>query len=295
MNHRQDHRIDLHIHSTASDGSFTPAEIIKHALQLNIRAIAITDHDTVEGAREALRIGIPASIDFLTGVEISSTPPPPIQCSGNLHILGYSFHLDHPALNRMLKVLQQARFDRNPKIIRRLNHLGFDISLAEVAETAGESQIIGRPHIAMLMMKKGFVKSIQEAFDRWIGEGKAAYVGKYTLNCAQVIETIRSAGGIAVLAHPGLLGLKDESEFRHLIHKLKAMGLQGLEVYYSSHTPALNAYYADFARKHDLLMTGGTDFHGAINKEIEMGSGKGDLFVPYEFYQRLIAAQKNTC
>jgi len=286
-----DHRIDLHIHSTASDGTFTPSEIIERALQLDLKAIAITDHDTIDGTKSVLSSGIPPAIDFLTGVEISSPPPPSIQCSGNLHILGYDFDPDHPGLNRMLKVVQQARLERNPKIIQCLSRLGFEISLAEVAESAGDKQIIGRPHIAMLMMKKGFVRSIQEAFERWIGTGKPAYVEKYAPDCQQVIGTIRSAGGISVLAHPGLLNIKDENEFRHLMQKLKAMSLRGLEAYYSKHSPKLIAYYADFAREHGLLITGGSDFHGALKKDIEMGSGKGDLFVPYELYLQLIAAR----
>jgi len=279
--------IDLHIHTTASDGTFTPKQVISHAHQLKLKAIAITDHDTVAGSKEALRNGIPPSLGFLTGVEISSTPPPFYPGSGSFHLLGYSIRLDDLKLNQTLEKLQQARKNRNPAIINRLNELGVSITLDEVRKEAGEGQL-GRPHIAQLMVKKRVVASIDEAFDQFLGTGKPAYVDKQRVECFKAIEIILDAGGVPVLAHPGLLDYKDENQFEELIGKLKKAGIQGVEVYYSGHTPDQTRLYAELAKRHDLLMTGGSDFHGAIQPEIEMGSGQGDLIVPFELFEKLI-------
>jgi len=279
--------IDLHIHTTASDGTFTPEQVISHAHQLKLKAIAITDHDTVAGSKEALRSGIPPSLGFLTGVEISSTPPPFYPGSGSFHLLGYSIRLDDPKLNRTLAKLQQARKNRNPAIINRLNELGISITLDEVRKEAGEGQL-GRPHIAQLLVKKRVVASIDAAFDQFLGTGKPAYVDKQRVECFKAIEIILDAGGVPVLAHPGLLDYKNENQLDELIGKLKKAGIQGVEVYYSGHTPDQTRLYAELAKRHDLLMTGGSDFHGAIQPEIEMGSGQGDLIVPFELFEKLI-------
>ena len=279
--------IDLHIHSTASDGTFTPAQVVSHAHRLKLKAIAITDHDTVVGSKEALLSGIPPSLEFLTGVEISATPPSFYPGSGSFHLLGYSIRLDDPQLNRTLEKLQQARKNRNPAIINRLNELGISITLDEVRREAGEGQL-GRPHIAQLMVKKRAVASIDEAFDRFLGTGKPAYVDKQRVECFEAIEIILAAGGVPVLAHPGLLDYKTDNQLDELIGKLKKAGIQGVEVYYSGHTPDQTRLYAELAKRHDLLMTGGSDFHGTIQPEIKMGSGQGDLIVPYELFEKLI-------
>lgn len=279
--------IDLHIHTTASDGTFTPEQVISHAHQLKLKAIAITDHDTVAGSKEALRNGIPPSLGFLTGVEISSTPPPFYPASGSFHLLGYSIRLDDPKLNQTLEKLQQARKNRNPAIITRLNELGISITLDEVRKEAGEGQL-GRPHIAQLMVKKRVVASIDAAFDQFLGTGKPAYVDKQRIECFKAIEIILAAGGVPVLAHPGLLDFKEENQLEELIGRLKKAGIQGVEVYYSGHTPDQTRLFAELAKRHDLLMTGGSDFHGAIQPEIEMGSGQGDLIVPFELFKKLI-------
>ena len=279
--------IDLHIHTTASDGTFTPAQVVSHAHRLKLKAIAITDHDTVAGSKEALLSGIPPSLEFLTGVEISATPPSFYPGSGSFHLLGYSIRLDDPQLNRTLEKLQQARKNRNPAIINRLNELGISITLDEVRREAGEGQL-GRPHIAQFMVKKRAVASIDEAFDRFLGTGKPAYVDKQRVECFKAIEIILAAGGVPVLAHPGLLDYKTDNQLDELIGELKKAGIQGVEVYYSGHTPDQTRLYAALAQRHDLLMTGGSDFHGAIQPDIEMGSGHGDLIVPYELFEKLI-------
>jgi hypothetical protein len=285
--------IDLHIHSTASDGSFTPAEIIDHAQKLNLAAIAITDHDSIDGSREALRIGIPPSLNFLTGVEISAAHPPFFPGSGSFHILGYDIHLDNRDLNQALSKLQDARRNRNPSILKRLNKLGFQISLDEVNQEVGEGQL-GRPHIAYAMVKKGFVTSIDEAFDKYLGTRGPAYVDKYRIECEQAIQIIRTAGGVPVLAHPALLDIENNQKLDALLQNLMKIGLAGIEVYYPGHSPQQIRQYTELARKHGLLMTGGTDFHGTITPQIKMGSGKGSLFIPYSLYEKLLGARAQT-
>ena len=285
--------IDLHIHSTASDGSFTPAEIIDHAQKLNLAAIAITDHDSIDGSREALRIGIPPSLNFLTGVEISAAHPPFFPGSGSFHILGYDIHLDNRDLNQALSKLQAARKNRNPSILKRLNKLGFQISLDEVNQEVGEGQL-GRPHIAYAMVKKGFVTSIDEAFDKYLGTRGPAYVDKYRIECEQAIQIIRAAGGVPVLAHPALLDIENDQKLDALLQNLMKIGLAGIEVYYPEHSPQQIRQYTELARKYGLLMTGGTDFHGTITPQIKMGSGKGSLFIPYLLYEKLLGARAQT-
>ena len=282
-------RIDLHIHSTASDGTLTPSEILALAQNLRLGAISITDHDTLDGSKDALSFGIPPSVKFLTGVEISAEPPLPFYSAGSFHILGYAIDVDHPDLNHSLSRLRDSRKTRNPKILKLLSRLGIEIALDEVRNLSGDSQL-GRPHIAQLMVEKGYVQSINAAFDEYLGNGKPAYVDRFRFECEETIKTILNAGGIPVLAHPLLLGIKENDIFEDLIAVMTEMGLKGLEVYYPEHTKNLIAYYSRLASHFNLLITGGTDFHGDIKPEIKMGVGKGDFFVPYELYERLISS-----
>ena len=285
--------IDLHIHSTASDGSLTPAQILSLARKLRLGAIAITDHDTIEGSREALQIGIPSDMGFTTGVEISAAYPPFLRGAGSFHILAYAFRLDDSQLSRTLDTLRQARLDRNPRIVARLQDLGFDVALDDIRKEAGDVQI-GRPHIAQTLIKKGYVRSIDEAFDKFLGNGKPAYVDKHRISCVQAIDLIVQAGGIPVLAHPGLLDIEDEDQFEQLIRNLVNIGLQGLEAYYPEHRPEQIQRYRRLAKRYRLLMTGGTDFHGDINPQIKMGSGTGQLHVPYALYRNLVSHSANS-
>lgn len=278
--------IDLHIHTTASDGTTPPHKILSLAQELNLGAIAITDHDTLDGVKEALRSGIPPSLDFLTGIEISATPPPPFRCPGSFHILGYGIRPDDPLLNQILFQLQDGRRNRNPRIIERLNSLGMDLSLEEVRQLAGDG-LLGRPHIARLMVKKGFASSIDDAFDRYLGKGKPGYVDKFRIDTSQAISLITGAGGLPVLAHPYLLKLANEKETEDLLILMKSMGLRGVEVFYPDHSKDYTAWLLSLAQKLDLLITGGTDYHGSLKPEILLGSGRGDFFVPFELYQKL--------
>jgi predicted metal-dependent phosphoesterase TrpH len=278
--------IDLHIHSTASDGTLTPAQIVDLACKKQLGAIAITDHDTIDGARQLSRIDIPPSLKVLSGVELSAAPPPFASSSGSFHILGYGFNLEDDEMNRTLKRLQAARNNRNPEIVARLNRLGLPITLDEVFQEVGGGQA-GRPHIARAMVRKGLVTTIDQAFDRYLAHGKPAYVDKFRISCRQAIEMIRAAGGLSVLAHPFLLGIETTADLENLVVALKDIGLEGIEVYYPEHPPRETAIYSALAERHGLLKTGGTDFHGDLIPEIQIGSGSGGFFVPYMLFEQL--------
>jgi 3',5'-nucleoside bisphosphate phosphatase len=280
--------IDLHIHSTASDGTLTPVEILARAVALNLAAIAITDHDAVSGSVAALSCERPNGLHLLSGIEISAAPPAGYGIPGSMHILGYCIDPQHKALNETLTHLKNARDDRNPRIVRALKKLGIDISMAEVTAKVGGS-MAGRPHIAQVLVEKGVVASIQEAFDLYLGKGKAAYRDKERISCERAIQLIKAAGGIAVLAHPGLVEV-DGQERQGLIAELCEMGMGGLEIYYPQHSPEEIAAFEALAKAHDLRVTGGTDFHGANTPGIEMGCAKGDFHVPFSIYEDLIAS-----
>jgi hypothetical protein len=287
LEYKLDTAIDLHIHSTASDGTNSPAQLLAMAARLHLGAIAITDHDSIAGSREALLEGVPADLGFLTGVEISAEPPPSYPGSGSIHILGYAIRLDDPELNRELEKLQEARKNRNPKIVERLQKLGIAISMEEVEREAADGQA-GRPHIASLLVQKGAAESIDDAFDRFLSNGRPGYADKPRIECSRAIALINAAGGIPVLAHPCLLGLESEGQLEVLLREMISMGLKGLEVYFTDHTAEQTRRFADLARRHELLLTGGTDFHGTTLPNVQMGIGKGGLHVPYALYERLI-------
>ena len=281
--------IDLHIHSTASDGSRDPLEIPSLAKKIGLKAIALTDHDSIDGTKKILsHRHLLGPIKFLTGVEISAAPPSFFSVAGSFHILGYGFDVDHLELNQALLQQQNARKNRNPGIISRLNELGFDLSLEEVISASEEKAQIGRPHIARVMVEKGFVDAIDDAFDAYLGKGKPAYIDKARVDTETAIKLIRSAGGLPILAHPGLLEVRDFNAYEYLLSELVPMGLRGMEVYYPGHSIEETDYFAELAEKFDLLVTGGSDFHGAINPEIQLGTGRGDLCVPYVIYERLM-------
>lgn len=278
--------IDLHIHSTASDGTLSASEILALACKLGLGAISITDHDTIAGSRQALAIGVPAPLEFLTGIELSARTPRNAPIAGSLHILGYGLQPDDPELRRVLSKLQQARQQRLPQMLARLNGLGFDLTWEDVRREVGEGQP-GRPHLARSLLKKGIVGSIDEAFERFLASGRPAYVEKYRLPADQAIALIRRAGGIAVLAHPYLLKICDRRRFEALVTDLKDAGLEGIEVFYPQHPPAETSYYARLAEHLDLLKTGGTDFHGDLTPKLQMGTADGGFFVPGSIYHAL--------
>ncbi len=265
-------RIDLHVHTTHSDGSFSTREVMAFAKQAGLTALAITDHDIVEAIPEATAIGQELGIEVVPGVEISSRLG-----ESELHILGYFLNWTDPILAQRLSSLRDSRHLRNPKIVQRLNDLGIPITYEEVRALAG-TESVGRPHIARLLMEKKFVTSAKEAFDRYLANGRPAFVDRELPLPAEAVRWIREAGGVPVLAHPTWVRTSADG-LRGLVRDLKAAGLGGIEVHYSTHTPSQTTEYLDLAKQCDLLVTGGSDFHGVTKPDIEVGIGRGQLKV----------------
>lgn len=265
-------RIDLHLHTTHSDGSLRPPELLALAKQANVTALAITDHDITAGIPEALASGEELGIEVIPGVEISS-----FDGRSELHILGYFLRWQDQRFNDRLTGLRASRHRRNPLIIERLRAAGLDLTYEEVQTLAG-TESVGRPHIAQVLMRKKYVTSAKEAFDRYLGEGKAAYVARELPTPTEAIAWIRDAKGVAVLAHP--TWIKAGSEGLHSqIRALKDAGLGGIEVHYSTHSQSDTYRYLEIARQLDLLTTGGSDFHGLTKPDISVGTGRGGLKV----------------
>jgi predicted metal-dependent phosphoesterase TrpH len=277
--------VDLHLHTTASDGVLSPSEIVRYAKAKGLQAIAITDHDTVEGLSEGLLEGAKIGFEVIPGVEVSATHSP-----GSMHLLGFFFDHHHPLINERLGYLQKARAERNPKIVERLNQLGIKINYEEVLKTSGGGQV-GRPHFAQILLEKGYVSSFQEAFDRFLKIGAPAYVDKCRFTAKEAIHFIIEAQGIAVLAHPKTLNLKGYLELEKLLLQLIDQGLKGIEVYYPEHSALEMAQYKTLAEKYGLLMTGGTDYHGIDKNGLDIGTGRGDMKLPYSIVERLKAAK----
>lgn len=265
-------RIDLHLHTTHSDGSFSTGEVMAFAKQAGLKALAITDHDIIDGIPEATAIGKELEIEVIPGVEISSRLG-----ESELHILGYFLNWTDPLLAQRLSTLRDSRHLRNPKIVQRLNELGIPITYEEVRALAG-TESVGRPHIARLLMEKKFVTSAKEAFDRYLANGRPAFVDRELPEPAEAVRWIREAGGVPVLAHPTWVRTSADG-LRVLVRELKAAGLGGIEVHYSTHTPSQTTEYLDLAKQCDLLVTGGSDFHGVTKPDIEVGIGRGQLKV----------------
>ena len=275
--------IDLHTHTTHSDGSATPQELIELARSKGARAVAITDHDTVAAIVDAREAAAGCGIEFVAGIEISAEYSP-----GTMHILGYCIDERSLVLAEKLNRLKIARETRNPQIAGRLQSLGFDVDYSEVARLAG-NEVVGRPHFARVMVQKGYASSIQDAFDRFLKKDAAAYVEKARLTPADSIALIHQAGGVAVLAHPYQLNLSSYKEAEELIGQLAQLGLDGLEAVYSRHDAAQRTRYAEIASRHGLLVTGGSDYHGSYKPDIEIVTGLGDLEVPYELLEAVKA------
>ena len=276
-------KVDLHVHSTASDGSLTPREVVAAAKAQGLRAIALTDHDTIDGLAAAVAAGAELGLEVIPGIEISAHHEP-----GSMHILGYFLDYQAPLLQARLDILQQARADRNPQIIAKLQKLGVDISLAEVQQASGGGQV-GRPHIAQVLVEKGYVASFQEAFERYIGNHGPAYVAKFRFPPQEAIAMIQAVGGVAGLAHPFTLEYSSTSHLRSILAQLVSFGLQALEVYYPEHDLQRQELYRQLAAEFGLVITGGSDFHGAIKPEILLGQVGPGQTVGYEAVARLRA------
>jgi predicted metal-dependent phosphoesterase TrpH len=261
------------------------------AARLGLEAISITDHDTLAGTRTALAGNVPEGLHFITGVEISAQPPPEYRIGGSLHILGYGIDPDYLPLVDALTEMQHSRDQRITRIVDKLNAIGIPIDLQQVLDEVGQGSA-GRPHVASAMINAGVVADVDEAFDRFLAKGCPAFVGKRRLDCTRTIELIQAAGGVPVLAHPCLIrthGHEGIKALAPLVKRLMDMGLEGIEVYYPRHSAQDVADLTDTAGQLGLLITGGSDFHGKISPEIQMGSGSGDLYVPFELFERLVS------
>jgi len=280
--------IDLHIHSTFSDGSLTPEQLVRQAWELGLTAIALTDHDCIDGIAPFLDACRRYSVRGIAGVEISADVP-----RGTLHMLGYCIDPADSELGVVLRRIRAGRDERNRAILEKLNALGAKLDWSEVAAFAHE-EVVGRPHFAQALVAKGVVESSEAAFERYLGKGKPAYVERYRLSAVDCIAVIKGAGGVPVLAHPFTLELTGTG-LRDYVGELRQKGLEGIEVYYSEHTEEQTREYMALARKFDLAMTGGSDFHGEINPAIKMGRGFGSLHVPDELLPSLVARAVRRC
>ena len=276
---------DLHTHTTASDGSDSPGQLVAKAQAAGLSAIAVTDHDTVSGLEEAGRAAKDRGIELVPGVELSVNFH-----KGNMHMLGYYMDVANRRFLEVLERVQGARARRNPKILALLDDLGLPISMKEV-EALSKGGQIGRPHIARAMVEKGYVKSVSEAFDKYLKRGARAYAPKSILSPGEAIEVLRGAKGVPVLAHPFSLMTSSQEELDAIVFELKEAGLMGIECYYSEHDSAFTSMCLGLARRYNLVVTGGSDYHGKAKPHIRLGKGRGNLVIPYECVEALKAAR----
>ncbi len=271
--------IDLHAHTNESDGTLTPAALVEAAAALRLEALGICDHDTFAGYDAAADPARAAGLDLVCGIELSTKlRRGPGERAVSVHMLGY-FLQRPPSLDfrSWLGRLQDSRRDRNRRLAERLQSLGLDIQLDEVVRL-GRS-LAGRPHFAKLMLQKGYVRTIQEAFDRYLAESAQAYVEREEPGVDEGITRILDAGGLPSLAHPGRLSRRPE-EIEDHVRTFRDMELRGIEVYHSDHNASGTRLYLDLARRYGLAVTGGTDFHGGTKPGLELGTGYGNVSVP---------------
>lgn len=268
--------IDLHTHSTASDGTFSPAELIKLAKEIGLDAVALTDHDTLSGLPEALAAGKEHDIEVIPGCELSLESP---EGAGWMHVVALWVPENPTELQNAFDWVIEGRKTRNHEIVEKLRTLGVNITYEAVAARAGGT--IGRPHFAQELVSLGVVSSVNEAFTVWLGDNGRAYVPKRKLKPEQALPMLKSIGATSILAHPFVLGLKDDAA-EALIRQLMELGLDGMEVYYSEHSEAQTKAYKEMAERLGLLISGGSDFHGTVKPRISLGTGKGGLRVPTE-------------
>jgi predicted metal-dependent phosphoesterase TrpH len=272
--------IDLHSHTNQSDGTLSPGELISEAVKNGVDVLSITDHDTFTGYDAAGEAARQAGVDLLCGIELST------KLHGHsVHLLGYFPRAGGPdGMREWVEDMQAARRERNERLAVRLRELGFDIKLEE-AEARGRG-MTGRPHFAQIMVEKGYVSNLRQAFDDYLDESAKAYVYRREPQFAEAVERIHAAGGISSLAHP----IRVNGDVPTLLPELCEAGLKAIEAYHSDHGPRETGLYLELARKYGLLVTGGSDFHGDVKPEIRLGSGcDGNLQIPRDVLDRLRA------
>ncbi|MFW5733454.1 MAG: PHP domain-containing protein [Oceanidesulfovibrio sp.] len=266
--------IDLHTHSTASDGSYTPEDLIAAAKKAGLKAIALTDHDTVRGLDRASKAAREAGIEFIPGCELTVT-----HAELRFHLVALWLPLDAVEIRDTLDDIIRNRNERNHVIIGKLNNLGIDLSYDDVLAKAGDGAV-GRPHFATALLEKGYVNSTQDAFDRYLGSNGKAYEPKKVLTSEHALDLLHRHGATTVLAHPYQIGL-GKDELASLAMELKDMGLGAIEAYYTEHSPSQTRSFLELAKRLDLGVSGGSDFHGSIKPDIKLGTGRGRLDIPY--------------
>jgi predicted metal-dependent phosphoesterase TrpH len=280
--------IDLHTHSTVSDGSEPPAQVVRLAAAAGLRAVALTDHDRFDGLAEAGAEAARLGVELVPGCEVSCRGPgDPASAAGSAHVLVYFPDEDGP-LSATLATLRRNREDRNRRLVARLVELGLPVTWEEVVAEAGGEDGLGRPHVAAVLVRHGVVGSIQEAFDRYLGPGGAAYLPKDNLGLPEVARLAAASGGLCVLAHPLSLGLPEASLARFL-EDLAGLGFAGAEAFYGRYRPEERQLLERLARRAGLVPTGGSDFHGTYKPDLAVGTGQGDLAVPDWCLEELLA------
>lgn len=277
--------IDLHTHSYCSDGTFSPEGLVILAKQKGLSAIALTDHDTIDGLPLFLEAGKKHGLETISGIEFAA------QYHGfhqpEIHIVGLGFAPQHTALTENMAQIKQDRHARNEEMCHKLTAIGLPVSIEEVTQCAG-GEIVTRAHFAKILLQKHLVASRDEVFSRYLSPGCPAYVPRKVLTPEQCIQTIHAAGGIAILAHPTLYHLESE-QIHTLCQELKALGLDGMECYYSTYNAQQTKDMLHIADRLNLLPSGGSDFHGENKPHIQLGSGKNNLAIPYEIWENLRA------
>lgn len=273
--------IDLHVHSNCSDGTLTPSELVSLARKSNLRAFALTDHDTVKGLPEALAAGKKEGIEVIPGIEFST------EYNGkDIHIVGLEFDYQNPDFLSQLTLFQDSRKLRNRKMINKLHdEAGIDISWEQM-EAAFGGAVWTRAHFGRFLLDHGYIKDMSEAFSRYIGDDCPYFVPREKVTPAQAVRLIRKHGGIPILAHPLLYHLTDE-KLTELIRTLKKAGLVGIEAYYSTHNAMDESYVLRLARIQGLAVSGGSDFHGSNKPTISIGTGRGNLKISYDVLKHL--------
>ncbi len=272
--------VDLHVHSSASDGALAPREVVRHAAEVGLKAIALTDHDTVAGLAEARAAGEEFGVEVIPGVEVSAEFE-----AGACHILGYFIDPGNVPLGELLAEAREGRAKRNAEILSRLHGLGFDLTMDDVAGRVIDGTLT-RAHFAAAMVEKGFAKSWEEAFDKYLGRDKPAYVYRQRVTPEESIRAIHAAGGLASLAHPRQLN-RGAAETDEWIERLAGAGLDAVETATPDHTPNYARRYHEAAARLGLLETGGTDWHGREDSDIFLGLGRGAMLVHYELVRKM--------
>ena len=270
--------IDLHFHSTFSDGTDTPEALAALGAANGLTAMALTDHDNTDGCARFAAAAAEHGIASLTGVELSTD-----FLGYDIHLLGYGFDLYNATLQEYLEKFRAARTQRNKEMVRKLNDLGCTIKYEDIVQKAGDEDVVGRLHIAVAMAESGFVREKKEAFDKYIGTGKRAFVPRFRMTLPEAVQLIRDAKGYPVVAHPQNIGITLKAQ-RSLYKELKQHGLYGLEAYHSEQNKYMTVHFLAIAKEVGLRVTGGSDYHGAFKPSVKLGVGGGDLRVPDECF-----------